>query len=48
EDALEKTNKKFIKRFSFIEKKAKESGRKIQDLSLSEMDKYWNESKLSE
>ncbi len=48
EDALEKTNLKFIKRFSFIEKKAKESGRKIQDLTLAEMDGYWNESKLSE
>ena len=48
EDALERTNVKFIKRFSFIEKKAKESGRRIQELSLAEMDKYWNESKLSE
>jgi len=48
EDALEKTNIKFIKRFSFIEKKAKESGRRIQELSLAEMDNYWNESKLSE
>ncbi len=48
EDALEKTNIKFIKRFSFIEKKAKESGRRIQELSLAEMDSYWNESKLSE
>ncbi|HOH84622.1 MAG TPA: nucleoside triphosphate pyrophosphohydrolase, partial [Bacteroidales bacterium] len=46
EDALEKTNIKFIKRFSFIEKKAKESGRRIQELSLAEMDSYWNESKL--
>ena len=48
EDALESTNIKFIKRFSFIEKKAKESGRKIQDLTLAEMDVYWNEAKLSE
>jgi len=48
EDALEKTNIKFIKRFSLIEKKAKESGRRIQELSLAEMDSYWNESKLSE
>lgn len=48
EDALEKTNRKFIKRFAFIEKKAKESGRKIQDLTLAEMDGFWNESKLTE
>jgi len=48
EDALEKTNMKFIKRFAFIEKKAKESGRKIQDLTLAEMDGFWNESKLTE
>lgn len=48
EDALEKTNLKFIKRFAFIEKKAKESGRKIQDLTLAEMDGFWNESKLTE
>jgi len=48
EDALESTNIKFIKRFSFIEKKAKESGRKIQDLTLAEMDVYWNEAKLTE
>jgi len=48
EDALEKTNMKFIKRFAFIEKKAKESGRKIQDLTLAEMDGFWNEAKLTE
>lgn len=48
EDALEKTNKKFIKRFSYIEQKAKETGRKIQDLNLQEMDVYWNQSKENE
>ncbi|MEI6122481.1 MAG: nucleoside triphosphate pyrophosphohydrolase [Bacteroidota bacterium] len=48
EDALERTNKKFIKRFSYIELQAKKSKRKIQDLTLSEMDVYWNESKLLE
>lgn len=48
EDALEKTNLKFIRRFSYIEKKAKESGKKIQDLTLAEMDGYWNESKKTE
>ncbi|HOY33269.1 MAG TPA: nucleoside triphosphate pyrophosphohydrolase [Bacteroidales bacterium] len=48
EDALEKTNIKFQKRFAFIEKKAKERNRKIQDLSLEEMDVFWNEAKLTE
>ncbi len=45
ENALRSTNKKFIQRFSYIEKKIKESGRKIHDSNLEEMDKYWNESK---
>jgi XTP/dITP diphosphohydrolase len=45
EDALERTNKKFIKRFAYIEQQAKKSNRKIQDLTLAEMDVYWNESK---
>lgn len=45
EDALEKTNKKFIKRFQYIEQKAKEEGRSISDLSLEEMEHYWQEAK---
>lgn len=45
EDALERTNKKFIKRFNYIEKKANESGRKLQDMTLAEMDVWWNEAK---
>ena len=45
EDALELTNKKFIKRFAYIEQQAKESNRKIQDLSLEEMEVHWNEAK---
>ncbi len=45
EYALRKTNKKFINRFNYIEKKISESGRKISDSNLEEMDKYWNESK---
>ncbi len=45
EDALEKTNKKFIKRFQYIEQKAKESGRSISDLSLEEMEQYWQAAK---
>ena len=45
EDALEKTNKKFIKRFQYIEAQAKENGRSLDDLSLEEMESYWQESK---
>lgn len=45
EDALERTNKKFINRFQYIEKRAAEAGRKIQDLTLREMDAYWDEYK---
>lgn len=45
ENALEKTNKKFIKRFQYIESKAKESGKSLQDMTLNEMDVYWNEAK---
>jgi XTP/dITP diphosphohydrolase len=45
EDALEKTNRKFIKRFQYLEKKAAEAGRKLPDMSLAEMDIFWNEAK---
>jgi XTP/dITP diphosphohydrolase len=45
ENALEKTNKKFIKRFQYIESKAAESGKALQDMTLGEMDVYWNEAK---
>ena len=45
EDALEKTNKKFIKRFQYIEKKAKENNREMSDMALEEMDIFWNEAK---
>jgi XTP/dITP diphosphohydrolase len=45
ENALEKTNKKFIKRFQYLETKAKESGKALQDMTLAEMDVYWNEAK---
>jgi len=45
ENALEKTNKKFIFRFSYLEEKAKENGRELRDMSLDEMDVYWNEAK---
>lgn len=45
ENALEKTNRKFIRRFNHIEKMAAENGRSLRDLTLSEMDAYWNEAK---
>lgn len=45
ETALEKTNKKFIKRFQYIEKKANSQNKNIQDLTLAEMDVFWNEAK---
>lgn len=46
EDALERTNKKFIKRFQYLEKKAKESNKSLKDMTLAEMDIYWEEAKL--
>ncbi len=45
ENALRKTNSKFIKRFNYIEKRLKENGKKINESNLEEMDSYWNESK---
>tara|TARA_B110000003_G_C16458051_1_gene460658 strand:+ start:53 stop:832 length:780 start_codon:yes stop_codon:yes gene_type:complete len=45
ENALERTNKKFIKRFQYLEKKAKQLNKPIKDMTLSEMDIYWEEAK---
>lgn len=45
ETALERTNKKFIKRFQFIESQAKKSKRSIEQLTLEEMEVYWQEAK---
>ena len=45
ENALRKTNKKFIKRFNYIENKLKENNKSIVNTNLKEMDKYWEESK---
>jgi XTP/dITP diphosphohydrolase len=45
EDALEKTNKKFIKRFQYLESKSKELGKDLKNMTLSEMDIFWNEAK---
>ncbi len=48
ENALEKTNAKFIRRFNYIERRAAEQGRALKDMTLAEMDALWNEAKLSE
>jgi len=45
EDALERTNKKFIRRFQYLEEKVRESDRNLFDMKLSEMDEIWNEAK---
>lgn len=45
EDALERTNKKFIKRFNYMEEKIKAQGKELSDCSLAEMDVFWNEAK---
>ena len=47
ENALRKTNKKFIGRFKFVESKIKANGKSVDESSLAEMDKYWNESKAT-
>ena len=48
EDALERTNKKFIRRFKYIEEKAKKKGLNLQNMTLEEMDALWNEAKNTE
>jgi XTP/dITP diphosphohydrolase len=45
EDALEKTNRKFIKRFQYLESKSAELGKSLKDMTLAEMDVFWNEAK---
>jgi XTP/dITP diphosphohydrolase len=45
EDALERTNKKFKNRFQYMEKKSREEGRLLSDMTLAEMDVWWNEAK---
>jgi MazG family protein len=45
ENALERTNKKFIKRFQYIEAKAKGIGKSLKDMTLAEMDIFWEEAK---
>lgn len=45
EEALERTNKKFIKRFQYLETRSKEDGKQLGEMTLNEMDAYWNEAK---
>lgn len=45
DNALERTNQKFINRFNFVEKKATDKGIKLKDMTLGEMDALWNEAK---
>ena len=45
ENALERSNKKFIKRFQYLEGKAKDLGKSLKDMSLAEMDTFWEEAK---
>ena len=45
DNALERTNQKFIRRFNHLEKRAEEKGVSLHDMTLSEMDSYWNEAK---
>lgn len=48
DNALERTNQKFISRFNYIEQKANEQGKSLKDMTLGEMDDLWNEAKRRE
>ena len=48
DNALEKTNQKFIRRFSYVEDHSLKQGKNLKDMSLEEMDKLWDEAKLQE
>ena len=45
DNALERTNLKFIRRFNYLEEKTKEQGRSLKEMTLAEMDEIWNEAK---
>jgi len=45
EEALERTNKKFIKRFQYLESESAKDGKKMGEMTLAEMDEYWNKAK---
>ena len=48
DNALERTNKKFIRRFQYMEKEVSKAGKELQEMSLKEMDIYWDEAKKLE
>lgn len=48
EFALERTNKKFINRFQYIEEKVLQQGKDLRKMTLKEMDVFWNEAKKQE
>lgn len=48
ENALERTNRKFISRFNHLEKRSKEIGKSLKDMTLAEMDEFWDEAKSLE
>ncbi|MBQ4441523.1 MAG: nucleoside triphosphate pyrophosphohydrolase [Bacteroidales bacterium] len=48
DDALEKTNRKFIRRFQYIEEQTQKTGKKLTDLSLEQMEEYWQQAKQAE
>ena len=48
DNALEQTNLKFIRRFNYVEAKAKEQGKELKDMTLAEMDALWEEAKRGE
>ena len=45
EEALERTNKKFIKRFQYLESESAKDGKKMGEMTLAEMDEYWERAK---
>src|SRR5690606_38687248 len=45
EEALERTNKKFIKRFQYLERESARDGKKLGEMTLAEIDHYWNRAK---
>ncbi|MCD8265063.1 MAG: nucleoside triphosphate pyrophosphohydrolase [Tannerellaceae bacterium] len=46
DNALERTNQKFIRRFNYLEEKTIQAGRSLKEISLEDMDKIWNEAKV--
>ncbi len=48
ENALERTNKKFIKRFNYLENQTIKKGKSLKDMSLAQMDVYWEEAKKND